>query len=75
MKIGLIVLGNMGGHMAANLAAAGHEVTGYDPVAAPAVGRRAASDAWTADANFVEHGAGQGKDFSSLIGQLETRSR
>lgn len=34
MKIGFIGLGNMGGPMARNLAAAGHEVTGYD-VAAP----------------------------------------
>jgi len=30
MKIGFIGLGNMGAPMAANLAAAGHEVTGYD---------------------------------------------
>ena len=33
MKIGFIGLGNMGGPMAANLAAAGHEVLGFDPVA------------------------------------------
>ncbi len=33
MKIGFIGLGNMGGPMAANLAAADHVVTGYDPVA------------------------------------------
>ena len=32
MKIGFIGLGNMGGPMAANLAAAGHEVTGFDTV-------------------------------------------
>ncbi|WP_439140616.1 3-hydroxyisobutyrate dehydrogenase [Roseicyclus sp.] len=30
MKIGFVGLGNMGGPMAANLAAAGHAVTGYD---------------------------------------------
>lgn len=30
MKIGFIGMGNMGGPMAANLAKAGHEVTGYD---------------------------------------------
>ncbi|MDT8327500.1 MAG: 3-hydroxyisobutyrate dehydrogenase [Roseovarius sp.] len=30
MKIGFIGLGNMGGPMAANLASAGHEVTGFD---------------------------------------------
>ncbi|MCK8484667.1 3-hydroxyisobutyrate dehydrogenase [Aliiroseovarius sp. S2029] len=32
MKIGFIGLGNMGGPMAANLAKAGHEVTGFDMV-------------------------------------------
>ncbi|CUH40814.1 3-hydroxyisobutyrate dehydrogenase [Jannaschia seosinensis] len=35
MKIGFIGLGNMGAPMAANLVAAGHDVTGYDTVAAP----------------------------------------
>ena len=34
MKIGFIGLGNMGGPMAKNLAVAGHEVTGFDLVAA-----------------------------------------
>jgi len=34
MKIGFIGLGNMGAPMAANLAAAGHVVTGFD-LAAP----------------------------------------
>ena len=34
MKIGFIGLGNMGAPMAANLAKAGHEVTGFDPAAA-----------------------------------------
>ncbi|WFE76424.1 3-hydroxyisobutyrate dehydrogenase [Roseinatronobacter sp. S2] len=33
MKIGFIGLGNMGGPMAANLASAGHKVTGFDLVA------------------------------------------
>ena len=33
MKIGVIGLGNMGGPMAANLARAGHEVSGYAPIA------------------------------------------
>ena len=32
MKIAFLGLGNMGGPMAANLAKAGHEVTGFDPV-------------------------------------------
>ncbi len=35
MKIGFIGLGNMGAPMAANLAKAGHEVTGYDVAARP----------------------------------------
>ena len=35
MKIGFIGLGNMGGPMAANLVAAGHDVTGFD-IHAPA---------------------------------------
>ncbi|PTX55769.1 3-hydroxyisobutyrate dehydrogenase [Litoreibacter ponti] len=35
MKIGFIGLGNMGAPMAANLAQAGHEVVGFDTVAAP----------------------------------------
>ncbi len=38
MKIGFIGLGNMGAPMAANLAAAGHEVTGYDVAGAVAAG-------------------------------------
>ena len=32
MQIAFLGLGNMGGPMAANLAKAGHEVTGFDPV-------------------------------------------
>ena len=40
-RIGFIGLGNMGGPMAANLVAAGHRVTGYDPV--PAAAERAAA--------------------------------
>jgi 3-hydroxyisobutyrate dehydrogenase len=35
MKIGFIGLGNMGAPMAINLAKAGHEVSGFDPVARP----------------------------------------
>lgn len=43
MKIGFIGLGNMGAPMAANLAKAGHEVTGFDlaPVTAPGVAKAA----------------------------------
>ena len=40
MKIGFIGLGNMGRGMAANLAKAGHEVTGYDLVAVEVAGVR-----------------------------------
>jgi len=50
MKIAFIGLGNMGGPMAANLAAAGHEVVGVDPVAAP--------DGLTMAANAAEACAG-----------------
>jgi 3-hydroxyisobutyrate dehydrogenase len=38
MKIGFVGLGNMGGPMAANLAAAGHKVIGFDLAAAMPVG-------------------------------------
>jgi 3-hydroxyisobutyrate dehydrogenase len=46
MKIGFVGLGNMGAPMAANLAKAGHDVTGFDTVAAMPEGvTRAASAA------------------------------
>lgn len=45
MKIGFIGLGNMGGPMARNLAQAGHEVAGFDPVAADIDGVRPAASA------------------------------
>ncbi len=48
MKIGFIGLGNMGAPMAANLAAAGHEVTGFDlaaPVPEGVTGAGTASEA------------------------------
>lgn len=45
MKIGFIGLGNMGGPMARNLAAAGHEVAGFDPVASDIEGIRPATSA------------------------------
>ena len=38
MKIGFFGLGNMGGPMAANLAKAGYDVTGYDPAGSSADG-------------------------------------
>ncbi|MFX0540562.1 3-hydroxyisobutyrate dehydrogenase [Roseovarius sp. S4756] len=45
MEIGFIGLGNMGGPMAANLAAAGHDVTGFDPAGVTAEGVVIASSA------------------------------
>ena len=45
MKIGFIGLGNMGGPMAANLAKAGHAVTGFDLVTTPPDGVAAADSA------------------------------
>ncbi len=45
MRIGFVGLGNMGAPMAANLVAAGHEVTGYDPVAPLPEGLRPAASA------------------------------
>jgi 3-hydroxyisobutyrate dehydrogenase len=45
MKIGFIGLGNMGGPMAANLVAAGHEVVGFDVTAAMPAGVVAAGSA------------------------------
>ena len=45
MKIGFIGLGNMGGPMAANLAAAGHQVTGFDLAAPMPAGVVAAASA------------------------------
>ena len=45
MKIGFIGLGNMGAPMAANLAAAGHQVTGFDVAAATVEGVTICSDA------------------------------
>lgn len=45
MKIGFIGLGNMGGPMAANLAAAGHDVTGFDAADTSAEGVQTATSA------------------------------
>ncbi|WP_323765858.1 3-hydroxyisobutyrate dehydrogenase [Marinovum sp.] len=51
MNIGFIGLGNMGGPMAANLAAAGHRVTGFDPSGVLPEGVTAADDAKAAVAD------------------------
>jgi 3-hydroxyisobutyrate dehydrogenase len=53
MKIAFIGLGNMGGPMAANLAKAGHEVTGFD-LAAPMPEGVAKADTAAAAANGAE---------------------
>ena len=45
MKIGFIGLGNMGSPMAANLEAAGHQVSGFDPVTSAPEGVTMASSA------------------------------
>lgn len=51
MKIGFIGLGNMGAPMARNLAAAGHQITGFDPITP-------CPDNVTAAANNTEAAAG-----------------
>jgi 3-hydroxyisobutyrate dehydrogenase len=51
MKIGFIGLGNMGAPMAANLVAAGHEVTGFDTATAPPEGVTPAASAAQAAAD------------------------
>ena len=55
LTIGFIGLGNMGAPMAANLAAAGHNVTGYDVAGTTAVGVKNAGDiaGAVADADVV----------------------
>ncbi|WP_428516695.1 3-hydroxyisobutyrate dehydrogenase [Roseovarius sp.] len=55
MKIGFIGLGNMGAPMAANLAATGHEVTGFDTAGTTAEGVAQAdsAEAAAADADVV----------------------
>ena len=55
MKIGFIGLGNMGGPMAANLAKAGHSVTGFDVAGTTAEGATQAATAQEAaqDADVV----------------------
>ncbi|MEQ8258649.1 MAG: NAD(P)-binding domain-containing protein, partial [Roseovarius confluentis] len=55
MKIGFIGLGNMGAPMAANLAAAGHDVAGFDTAGTTAEGVSVATSATDAasDADVV----------------------
>ncbi|MBL4808395.1 MAG: NAD(P)-binding domain-containing protein, partial [Rhodobacteraceae bacterium] len=45
MKIGFIGLGNMGAHMARNLVAAGHQVTGFDVAGVTVDGANSAATA------------------------------
>ena len=58
MRIGFIGLGNMGMPMAANLAAAGHEVTGYDvsDVRPDSLNMASSAAAAALDAMFRESG-------------------
>ncbi|WP_299363294.1 3-hydroxyisobutyrate dehydrogenase [uncultured Paracoccus sp.] len=75
MKIGFIGLGNMGAPMARNLVAAGHPVTGYDPVAPdvegvlPATGPAEA----VADAEVVITMLPNGQILRSVAGQIIPR--
>ena len=48
MKIGFVGLGNMGGPMAVNLAAAGHEVVGFDVAGISAEGVQSSPSAASA---------------------------
>lgn len=71
MKIGFIGLGNMGGPMAANLVAAGHEVTGFDLAAAPDGITMADSAAQTAkDADMVITMLPNGAILQSVAAQI-----
>ncbi|MWD28161.1 3-hydroxyisobutyrate dehydrogenase [Aquicoccus sp. SCR17] len=72
MKIGFIGLGNMGGPMAANLAAAGHEVTGFD-LAAPVpdgVTKAASAAEAAADAEVVITMLPNGDILRSVAGEI-----
>lgn len=72
MKIGFIGLGNMGGPMAANLAAAGHEVTGFD-LAAPVpegVTKAASAAEAASDAEVVITMLPNGDILRSVAGEI-----
>ena len=72
MKIGFIGLGNMGAPMAANLAAAGHEVTGFD-TAAPCpegVGAAESAAAVADDADVVITMLPNGKILRAVADQI-----
>jgi len=72
MKIGFIGMGNMGGPMAANLAKAGHAVTGFDVVAqSPEVVAAAGSAAQAAaDADIVITMLPNGEILRRVAGQI-----
>jgi 3-hydroxyisobutyrate dehydrogenase len=72
MKIGFIGLGNMGAPMARNLAAAGHEVTGFDTLAPMPEGVRAAASAAAAarDAEVVVTMLPNGAILRSVAGEV-----
>ena len=56
-KVGFVGLGNMGLHMAANLAKAGHDVTGFDIVASSMEAAKAKGVALVGSANDCAKGA------------------
>lgn len=72
MKIGFIGLGNMGGPMAANLAAAGHQVSGFDLTAEMPEGVTKADSASDAAQNkdAVITMLPNGKILSSVAGEI-----
>ncbi|MGZ3215874.1 3-hydroxyisobutyrate dehydrogenase [Paracoccus sp. T5] len=72
MKIGFIGLGNMGAPMAANLAAAGHQVTGFDTAAPEPEGVIAAASAAEAarDADVVITMLPNGQILRSVAAQV-----
>nr|WP_111297756.1 3-hydroxyisobutyrate dehydrogenase [Paracoccus saliphilus] len=72
MKIGFIGLGNMGAPMAANLAAAGHQVTGFDTAAPEPEGVTAAASAAEAarDADVVITMLPNGQILRSVAAQV-----
>ncbi|CAM3131335.1 3-hydroxyisobutyrate dehydrogenase [Paracoccus nototheniae] len=72
MKIGFIGLGNMGAPMAANLAAAGHQVTGFDTAAGAPAGVTMAAGAEDAarDAELVITMLPSGAILRAVAGQV-----
>ncbi|MGB0412556.1 MAG: 3-hydroxyisobutyrate dehydrogenase [Pikeienuella sp.] len=72
MNIGFIGLGNMGGPMAANLVAAGHNVTGFDlaPFDCDGVGHASSASAAAAGADVVITMLPNGAILSSVMDEI-----